>query len=278
MINPVLKSVWTIPVQEVCERLRVVLDRRLPDNGIDYVSCGMGEDEPGQFRIAKPIPTLKDGRYFIACYAVRGSSEGHYVHVELKSGTRDIRRIGLVKTFGGADEANEIARIAHDFLAEELDEALILSAGDERRHQELAFKVANSELKTALLILESFGAKVLLPLATAGFRCNRLGIEERQGSREAFFVRQVGSTPPDRGLTRDVTRREVIRYLPTSIGGPGCGPWSMRVEDPKIADDCQPPWRQVLNPWEAIAGFHVKPTAPAGSPTEEPEAPVMSPS
>lgn len=64
---------------------------------------------------AKPSPEWPKGR--IACFAVTGSNEGHYVHVEVhpsSEGTRELVLIG--KTFQGADAAWALARRLADLL------------------------------------------------------------------------------------------------------------------------------------------------------------------
>lgn len=111
------QSLWDIPVKDVVLRLKRHLLCLMSPEVLDYVSTGMGSSEKMYFSMEQSIPQLKSGRYFIACYAVQGSSEGHFVHIDLVTGMGTFKRICLIKTFSGADDAWRIARIAHDFLA-----------------------------------------------------------------------------------------------------------------------------------------------------------------
>lgn len=72
------------------------------------------------FSIDKTLPKeWPDGYRWVACYAVTGDSEGHYVHVDLVKGYRltadagplvgDVIHVGMAKTFLGAKRAQEIA-------------------------------------------------------------------------------------------------------------------------------------------------------------------------
>jgi hypothetical protein len=78
------------------------LKKSLPKDMIDeYFSCMSEYKKKGD----QPFPQDYD---WIACYAVTGGSEGHYVHVDIiKDGTREL--LYLAKTFMGYDHACEIA-------------------------------------------------------------------------------------------------------------------------------------------------------------------------
>ena len=116
------QDVWDTPVWHIVTRLKRLTHLLLPEHGVDYFSTGMGSsNERLQFPPQTMVPRLVKGCYRICCYAVRGSAEGHYVHVEVSPDLGKLKRICLVKTFGGSDEAWRIARIGHDLLAGELN-------------------------------------------------------------------------------------------------------------------------------------------------------------
>lgn len=69
----------------------------------------------------KPIPT--DELRWVACYAVTGGSEGHYIHVDLivlhDFNGRDLRvvhHLAMIKTFMGMKHARHIAGVCADML------------------------------------------------------------------------------------------------------------------------------------------------------------------
>ena len=77
------------------------------------------EDDIEGLTIMHPYGRLDDWprSWFVACFAVRGSSEGHYIHVEATALTLgeyrhqvDERRLVLLcKTFSGLDRATAVA-------------------------------------------------------------------------------------------------------------------------------------------------------------------------
>lgn len=113
-------------IQEIAHQLRSELEAMAPINGshtpgigasIDYCSvssCCEYTTVNGKFvhnpgRRNQPI-----GRYrWIACYAVTGGNEGHYVHVDriwdVEHEGRHLENLITIKTFGGYDEACLIA-------------------------------------------------------------------------------------------------------------------------------------------------------------------------
>ncbi|NCA72563.1 MAG: hypothetical protein EOM91_21390 [Sphingobacteriia bacterium] len=80
--------------------------------------AGLEEDIEG-LSIMQPYSRLDDWprSRFVACFAVRGSSEGHYVHVEAvaltlgeyRNQTNERRLVLLCKTFSGVDRALAVA-------------------------------------------------------------------------------------------------------------------------------------------------------------------------
>lgn len=110
----------TLTIQEIAYQLRKELEALHGGIGanVDYcsVSSALGYTiERGKGiihdndRRNKPI-----GKYrWIACYAVTGGSEGHYVHVDRiwdpDDYNRQLEHLITIKTFGGYDEACAIA-------------------------------------------------------------------------------------------------------------------------------------------------------------------------
>lgn len=83
----------------------------LDHDGFEYFALSIEAKYTNPARLDQPI-----GRYrWIACYAVTGGSEGHYVHVDRLylekeyDRTFTIEPILLIKTFGGYDRACQIA-------------------------------------------------------------------------------------------------------------------------------------------------------------------------
>jgi hypothetical protein len=74
------------------------------------MSYGWGLSDPDRYREHRWPEMFR----WIACYAVTGSNEGHYIHVDLivPSGTREpatVTPMFLCKTFGGMEHAQKIA-------------------------------------------------------------------------------------------------------------------------------------------------------------------------
>ena len=98
----------TATIEEIARTLRAELEPLYPD--VDY--CSLSPD----VNYSKPAGRAHQpiGRYrWIACYAVTGGSEGHYVHVD-RIWCEDYKPaqhegLLLVKTFGGYAQACEIA-------------------------------------------------------------------------------------------------------------------------------------------------------------------------
>lgn len=111
---------WDLTAKDLLCRLQRVLTVQAAPGTLDGFHDGQachGNDL--YFDVTQPVPKLDEGCYRIACYAVKGDSEGHYVHVELLTGPGTFKRLCLIKTFAGADAAWDMARKAHDFLAQE---------------------------------------------------------------------------------------------------------------------------------------------------------------
>lgn len=101
----------TETVADVCGKLRAVLDE---ENLIDeYFSVsGMAE---------QPFWKLVESHRWIACYAVTGGSEGHYVHIDLICGydhdwTGKALHLITGKTFLGLAHALKIANRCAELL------------------------------------------------------------------------------------------------------------------------------------------------------------------
>jgi hypothetical protein len=89
-------------VKDVAADLAVVLDKMIDE----YISCAVHGDACATERV-------REYRW-IACYAVTGGSEGHYVHVDLVGdiddrGVRPVQPVAVVKTFQGMAHAYAIA-------------------------------------------------------------------------------------------------------------------------------------------------------------------------
>jgi len=101
----------TDTVADVCRKLRAILDA---ENLIDeYFSLSIETDQTFW-------KLLEDYRW-IACYAVTGGSEGHYIHVDLVQGfDRDYtgKALHLItgKTFLGLEHALKIANRCAELL------------------------------------------------------------------------------------------------------------------------------------------------------------------
>lgn len=87
-------------------------------DGMDYFELSIEAKYQNPARLDQPI-----GRYrWIACYAVTGGSEGHYVHIDRlyleKEYDREYQRepIMLIKTFGGYAQACAIAALIGERL------------------------------------------------------------------------------------------------------------------------------------------------------------------
>ncbi len=101
----------TDTVADVCRRLRTVLDE---DDLIDEYFDLSNPIDQTFFRL------LEDYRW-IACYAVTGGSEGHYIHIDLVHGyDRDYsgKALHLItgKTFLGLDHALKVANRCAELL------------------------------------------------------------------------------------------------------------------------------------------------------------------
>ena len=101
----------TDTVVDVCRKLRAVLDEG--DLIDEYFSVsGMVE---------QPFWTLVGSYRWIACYAVTGGSEGHYIHVDLVQGYDHDwsgKALHLItgKTFLGLEHARRIANRCAELL------------------------------------------------------------------------------------------------------------------------------------------------------------------
>jgi hypothetical protein len=101
----------TDTVADVCRQLRAVLDE---DDLIDeYFSLSIETDQTF-------VSLVQDYRW-IACYAVTGGSEGHYIHVDLIDGydgdyNGKAQHLITGKTFLGLDHALKIANRCAELL------------------------------------------------------------------------------------------------------------------------------------------------------------------
>lgn len=102
---------------QVAKRLESFLKASLgaADNGMDYVGVAMptqGEDQP--------FPSDWREQYrWLSCYAVTGTSEGHYVHVDgidRRWEEVPLTRLFTIKTFGRFEEAWQIAKLCAEFF------------------------------------------------------------------------------------------------------------------------------------------------------------------
>lgn len=104
-------------IQDIAYQLRKELETEgSVGPSVDYCSVSSALDyttvkgrmvaNPG--RRNQPIGTYR----WIACYAVTGGSEGHYIHVDRiwdEGADRHLENLITIKTFGGYDEACAIA-------------------------------------------------------------------------------------------------------------------------------------------------------------------------
>jgi len=102
-------------IDEVCRMLNAAVRDIDPDaDGGFSVSCVFTPR-------AEAFRGYCRGLRFLACYAVGGSSEGHYVHVDAVSGWDMQGRLAgkplfLAKTFGGGEAADRLAAAARQLL------------------------------------------------------------------------------------------------------------------------------------------------------------------
>jgi len=90
-----LMDTWGKTLREVCEELRPVVGQ---DPELEHFAVEVLTDGDAFFP--------ESG--FIACYAVAGGSEGHWVHVDAIRG-QTAQPLFRAKTFGGLDHAIGIA-------------------------------------------------------------------------------------------------------------------------------------------------------------------------
>jgi len=92
------------------------LVERLGDMIDEYFHVANRYDKSPGFNITAESDWPEQGAKWIACYAVTGSNEGHYIHVDCvyNDQTRDM--IFLGKTFQGMDHAQRIACICAEEL------------------------------------------------------------------------------------------------------------------------------------------------------------------
>jgi len=96
-------------VKQIWRRLDRVLRReRLSDEGISMAEWRVNTTVPFWALIPNPR--------WIACYAVTGGSEGHYVHVDLIGSEEARKLVFLCKTFEGMDHAYKIAQRCAELL------------------------------------------------------------------------------------------------------------------------------------------------------------------
>jgi hypothetical protein len=116
----VLKCVWdgTITLRKLDRRLDRILSRAQAE--LDYFSPGWGSsyDKLTGNERWHDIWGLHGGYRWLACYAVTGTSEGHYIHVELIGNTQPEKRLRLWlgKTFSGMLHAYQVAALLAQLL------------------------------------------------------------------------------------------------------------------------------------------------------------------
>ena len=95
-------------VADLCYEARELLEE------CDYadVSCGYGRVDNGPSNPNAEVPRVRQ----IACYAVTGGSEGHYVHVDIHTMDGETVSLMVAKTFMGMDHAWKIAIKLADLL------------------------------------------------------------------------------------------------------------------------------------------------------------------
>lgn len=101
----------TDTVADVCRRLRAVLESE--DLIDEYFSVSIDTDQPFQ--------KLAENYRWVACYAVTGGSEGHYIHIDLIHGYDQDwsgKALHLItgKTFLGLNHAQKIANRCAELL------------------------------------------------------------------------------------------------------------------------------------------------------------------
>lgn len=89
------------------------LDRMLRREKLSGEGISMAE---WRFDTTVPFFSLVADLRWIACYAVTGNSEGHYVHVDLIGSEGQRRLVFLCKTFEGMDHAYKIAQRCAELL------------------------------------------------------------------------------------------------------------------------------------------------------------------
>lgn len=92
-------------VNEVCGEILALLSH---DAGDGFAVVDGADDSFGVFPAIDGTRPWPEGR--ITVFAVTGSSEGHYVHVEVQAGDGRAELLLLGKGFGGADAAWTLAR------------------------------------------------------------------------------------------------------------------------------------------------------------------------
>lgn len=103
----------TATIEQVCRLLNAATAHLDSDGGFS-VSCVFTDRNQAFSEACR-------GHKFLACYAVTGGSEGHYVHVEAISGYDEKgklfgRPLFLAKTFGGPEKADQLAAAARHLL------------------------------------------------------------------------------------------------------------------------------------------------------------------
>lgn len=101
----------TDTVADVCRRLRAVLESE--DLIDEYFSVSIDTDPP--------FCKLVENHRWIACYAVTGGSEGHYIHIDLIHGydqdwSGKALHVITGKTFLGLGHAQRIANRCAELL------------------------------------------------------------------------------------------------------------------------------------------------------------------
>lgn len=106
-----LKLLCRRSVQEVYDDLRTIVGE-YPHGGEEYFSVVRNADG----LLLRDWPHRPGSR--LAVFAVNGSSEGDYVHVEVHDGSGGRELVLLAKTFEGRDAAWQFARCLADLLEE----------------------------------------------------------------------------------------------------------------------------------------------------------------
>jgi hypothetical protein len=115
-----LKCVWdgTITLCRLHRRLDRLLTRAQAE--LDYFAPGWGSsyDQLTGKETWQEVWRLHGGYRWLACYAVTGDSEGHYIHVELIGNTAPEKRLRLWlgKTFAGMAHACQVATLLAHWL------------------------------------------------------------------------------------------------------------------------------------------------------------------